>query len=278
MGLVNRFRKPEYTGQNRCMACTVVNLVLGTLFAAGGGFLAARVHSTATGAAVAAAIGVAAVLSIWLRGYLVPKTPTLTKRYMPAWLLAWFGKAPESRIGEDPIVEDEAESVDAEGILLDHGVMESCRGGEEYCLTDAFVDDWERTRRERDPTLDAETLATALGVDPDADEEMAVERVDRAVKFVYGGSKIAMWPSPAAARADVVSAAVLSEWFPDWRQRVLYERAMLYKSIRILLDRCPNGEDTELREEVVESCCSTHDVFTVVCSEGGQRLVEQPAN
>ncbi|EMA05294.1 hypothetical protein C439_00805 [Haloferax mediterranei ATCC 33500] len=40
------------------------------------------------------AVGISIGL-IYLRGYLVPGTPTLTKRYLPPEVLRWFGKDPE---------------------------------------------------------------------------------------------------------------------------------------------------------------------------------------
>lgn len=39
---------------------------------------------------------VAALGLVYLRGYLVPGTPTLTRRYLPDRVLAAFGKRPDS--------------------------------------------------------------------------------------------------------------------------------------------------------------------------------------
>ena len=80
---LDRVRQPEYTGENRCVPCTVANLAIAAVLTAGLAF------ASVPGAAVFA---VFAVGSIWLRGYLVPKTPELTKRYFPDWLLAKFDK------------------------------------------------------------------------------------------------------------------------------------------------------------------------------------------
>ncbi|WP_225332713.1 hypothetical protein [Halomicrobium urmianum] len=83
---LDALRQPEYIGENRCLPCTVVNLVI-----AAGVAVAVGRRSKAKGALAFAA---AAVL-IYLRGYLVPGTPTLTKRYLPREVLAWFGKDPD---------------------------------------------------------------------------------------------------------------------------------------------------------------------------------------
>ena len=84
---LDTLRQPEYTGENRCTPCTVVNVCIAALLA------------VAVGVAFPLAGVVVFVLSlaaIYLRGYLVPGTPTLTKRYLPNRVLALFDKAPDS--------------------------------------------------------------------------------------------------------------------------------------------------------------------------------------
>lgn len=77
---------------------------------------------------------VASLCAIWLRGCLVPGTPTLTKQYMPPWLLVRFGKGAS-------IVET-AGAIDLETTLVDAGVLEPCPGGNDLCTADAFRRDW----------------------------------------------------------------------------------------------------------------------------------------
>jgi hypothetical protein len=93
-GVISRFRQPEYTGENRCLPCTAVNTLLAAglsgAVAAGGLVVTTPVVGAVAGVAV---LGVS-LLSIYLRGYLVPGTPELTKRYFPPWLLRAFGKEP----------------------------------------------------------------------------------------------------------------------------------------------------------------------------------------
>ena len=104
-GLLGRLRNPAYTGANRCIPCTGVNLGL-----TAGAALAAGVVSAPLGLAVAAA-GVTATA---LRGYVVPGTPALTKRYLPDSVLAWFDKAPTN---------DVLGGIDAEAYFRDAGVV-----------------------------------------------------------------------------------------------------------------------------------------------------------
>ena len=82
---LEEIRQPEYTGENRCVPCTIANFAITAVFAAA----VALVSVPLSLGFVVAALG-----SIWLRGYLVPKTPELTKRYFPEWLLAKFDKEP----------------------------------------------------------------------------------------------------------------------------------------------------------------------------------------
>ena len=84
--LRDRIREPEYTGANRCVPCTVLNGILA---------LALTAAAAVFGPVAAAVVLVASLGSIYYRGYLVPGTPELTKRYLPDRVLRLFGKAPE---------------------------------------------------------------------------------------------------------------------------------------------------------------------------------------
>ena len=108
-GFLERLRQPEYTGENRCLPCTVVNAIIAGALAA-----AATLLVTPVGGGVVLVLSLAA---IYLRGYLVPGTPELTKRYLPDRVLRLFDKAPD--------LPDPGETVDVEGYLLDAGVLEA---------------------------------------------------------------------------------------------------------------------------------------------------------
>ncbi|MFC6975122.1 hypothetical protein ACFQL1_11345 [Halomicroarcula sp. GCM10025709] len=94
--MLARLRDPEYTGENRCLPCTIVNSAIAVALAGAVG-VGIAVATTPVLAGVAAALVLAvSALSIWLRGYLVPGTPELTKRYMPP------GCSPGSGRGRPP--------------------------------------------------------------------------------------------------------------------------------------------------------------------------------
>ena len=87
-GALEGIRQPEYTGENRCTPCTVTNLAITAVVAAGLAY--------AVSVPLSAGVAVLGVASVWLRGYLVPKTPELTRRYFPDWLLV---ESREQQIG-----------------------------------------------------------------------------------------------------------------------------------------------------------------------------------
>jgi hypothetical protein len=79
--VVERLRREEYTGPNRCWPCTALNLAL---LAVGAAVLS--VFLTPVGGSLAL---VAGVLAIWLRGYLVPYTPRLTPHLLARLPIEW---------------------------------------------------------------------------------------------------------------------------------------------------------------------------------------------
>ncbi|MFC6736906.1 hypothetical protein ACFQEQ_11735, partial [Halolamina salina] len=124
--IVDRLRQPAYTGENRCTPCTVVNVGV------------AIVLAVVLGVVVPVAGVAALVLSlsaIYLRGYLVPGTPELTKRYLPDRVHRLFGKAPD--------LPDAGEAVDVEAYLLDAGVLRETATGDELEPTDSFRAAWD---------------------------------------------------------------------------------------------------------------------------------------
>lgn len=86
MSLLSKLRQPEYTGEHRCTPCTIINVGI----AAAGGIIATKLTSRLGGTmTVAGSLGL-----IYLRGYLVPGTPQLTKQYLPDEILRRFENTP----------------------------------------------------------------------------------------------------------------------------------------------------------------------------------------
>jgi len=311
LDVVDELRQPDYTGENRCEPCTVLNLVI----AAVAGSLIAR--KSRLGGLLAIGISIAL---IYLRGYLVPGTPTLTKRYLPPAVLRWFGKDPDPDVasglgGTDtlaPVDSDagpgdadtdsanaddvrsadaaaasesddageadelaDASALDLETLFLDHDVLEPCDDRDDLCLTDTFEADWfDEIDAVEESGLDAAAAIDAFGFDADSDdvglEERGEARTLRSQSGVAG-----RWPSRAALLADVAASHALESWLPDWDAFDPETKGVVLNGLRMFLETCPSGGDVRMGEEVVESCCSSHEVIAVTCEETGERLFEQ---
>lgn len=257
-GAFDRIRRPEYTGENRCVPCTATNLLIAAVVTAA---LAVWVPPAAL------VFAVVAIGSIWLRGYLVPGTPELTKRYFPEWLLAKFDKAPTDT---EPI---SADDFDPETVLLESGVVEPCEG-DDLCLTDGFERAW-RGRTDTisdDDALRAE-LAEQLGLDAD---EVTFEAHGDAYLARDGPNRIGQWESRSALLADLAAATELPEWV-QWDRLDARARSQLLSGLRVFVETCPScGGIVTADTETVESCCRSHTVVAVGCEACGDRLLEVP--
>lgn len=272
--MLTRLRQPEYTGENRCLPCTIANSIITVALAIVVGAAVATVAARAAALVAAGAVLVVSLAAIWLRGYLVPKTPTLTKRYMPPWMLAWFGKAPASPVDQlDSLSSTEpADGQQLEATLREAHVLEPCDRQDDLCLTDAFLADWRRAL-DAVPAEPAPDRLTAL-LDLEATEG-TIDRMGEAVVLRDGAQTVTAWPSPAAVRADLASGAVLREWL-QWEPLSPRRRVELLHTVRLFLGECPDGSPASIKSETVESCCASREVAVVVCQDSGARLFEQP--
>jgi hypothetical protein len=261
MTFIHRYQNPTYTGENRCVPCTITNVAIAAV-----GSLALGVVAPPLG--VVAFVG--ALLTIYLRGYLVPGTPTFTRRYFPDWLLAVFDK-----------VESAPAAVDVEETLVAAGVLED--GADDLLLVSRFATVWAERMAvvdaDRDELTDAECerldaaeLAALTDLDPDL---LDVERYGDAIVASLDGERIGRWESRAAFVADVAAARELDDWVPRWRSIPLAARSELLGALRLFLERCPTCDAAlTLDHEVVRSCCRDRDVIAVSCSGCGARLLE----
>lgn len=264
MSITDRFRQPEYTGENRCTPCTAVNVVI----AAGASVLAAF-RSTVFGAAVFAL----SLATIYLRGYLVPGTPTLTKRYVPERILRLFDKESLS-----PMT-DTTNDIDPERVLLDAGAVKPCREGTDLCLTADFQEAWrEHIHTARTHELGEDHLAGALDI-PSSNDKMTVDQHGDAFVATTDNAIIGQWSSQAALIADTAAATELSQRSPNWPDLTPAERARVLMSLRIFIMKCPACDGSvQVEQEVVESCCRSYDVVASACQDCDVRLFEMEWN
>lgn len=253
-----RLRQPEYVGENRCLPCTVVNLA----FVAAAGTALAIVSP-----AVALVVVAVGLLATWLRGYVVPYTPTLTGRYLPERVLSWFGKA--STPPEPPV-----RSAAPEGLLEDTGLLQPTPSGDDVRLDGGFAAAWLSGTRAALAEETGERTALAKALDLDRDR-LVVTTYDDGVVAYLEGEWLGTWESQAALFADTTAFDLLPEWVPEWEQLGPAARTEAAASLRLFAEVCPEcGGAVELGEEPVPSCCSSRRVIAVGCVDCGCRLLE----
>ena len=279
-------RNPEYTGENRCVACTVVNAVIA---------VAASVLVALAVPALGIVVLVMSAVLIYARGYLIPGTPELTKRYLPARVLAAFGKHPieKRRTTETSGATDGAtdpgdgadsgeptfetvkkvrrrreQSVDPVPFLRDAGVLGP---GDDDRLTDAFADRiHDRAVTHRDREIETASVAGIFGVDPGD-----VAERDREYPAYEIGVRIRKWPSEGALIADVAAHEALGEYADRWGEVPPEQRADILEWLRGLRNDCPVcGGAIAFSDDVIESCCGRFEVTTIACADCGERLRE----
>ncbi len=272
-GFAARLRQPEYTGENRCIPCTVTNFVIGVVVSA---FLGYATFEIGGGVAVAWGITggsfLLSVATIYFRGYLVPGTPTLTRRYFPQWLMDLFGKGSTEAEKHDPI----DASVDVEAVLLDAHVIEPKPHGD-FGLTAEFETAlFEQIETERSNDTGREALAAIVGID--ADELEFESYGDGAFVAVSDRGRVGSWESRAAFLADAAAGRLLPDRYDGWEHMEPAARGAVLGGIRLFLERCPACDGSvRFGQEVVESCCRTHDVVAVTCEDCDARLFEVQA-
>jgi hypothetical protein len=268
-GRLARFKQPEYTGENRCLPCTVVNTIIALVLSVAVVAGVARVANPAAGLAAGVVLLGCCLGAIYFRGYLVPGTPELTKQYFPPWLLGLFGKEPEvqTNVAADTEIDPEAE-------LLGVGALEPCEESDDLCLTASFRESWfeeiDRVNAESDASRDR--LLALLGL-----EEANVRFTEhgRAFQAFVDGTVVGRWESEAAFLADLGAAQTLSREYDGWDELAVESRGQLLNGLRLFIDRCPEcGGVPSFETETVESCCSTQDVAAVTCEDCDSRLFE----
>lgn len=260
--ILERLHQPEYTGENRCIPCTVVNVVI-------------AVATSVLISLVAPPIGLITFVSfagiIYLRGYLIPGTPTLTKRYFPDRMLRWFDK-PTSEAAYAAHNKSEGE-IDAEGVLLAIGAIEECTDEPDLCLSPEFSEVWNSHSKQLQETGDVEDILGAV-------LDMNVNHVsvnDRATSFVVYADRrqVGQWESHAAFIADMAAEQTLREYTHGWSEFPADEKSVILASLRVFVEQCPTcGGSVQIQEEIVESCCRSREVIASACQECGARLFE----
>lgn len=256
-------RRPEYTGENRCLHCTVVNLSIAAVTSGLVWIVSPRVAGITFTASMAV---------IYFRGYLIPGTPTLAKQYLPERLLAQFKEFSRT----DEYGRGLHRAVDIEKTLADAGVVVECDESEDLCLDEAVRSTWRDEMR----TMSEEAKRTAavariLDVDPNS---LNLVRGDHGVSAQYRGRTVAQWESEPAAIADAAGASVLRGTLDEWSSTDPTIRAKMLMGLRLFLDTCPACSGRiSLTDETVETCCRSNEAVTASCEGCSERLFVGPA-
>ncbi len=256
-GAVARLRNPAYTGANRCLPCTGANLAL-TAAAA----LAVGAVSLPAGALV----GAGGLAAVWLRGYVVPGTPALTKRYLPDRVLAWFDKAPTG---------DALGGIDPEAYLRTAGVITDGSDGDLTVTPSARAALIAGVAELDTNARLARALAKTLSLDP---EDVTVRPEGLGYAASVGGQPAGRWESRLALATDLAAHDLFADRVGGWLALPADTRASLLGAFRLSLDSCPACDgDVTLGSDTAESCCRSYEVLVATCESCGNRLFEVDA-
>ncbi|MFT4945697.1 MAG: hypothetical protein ACI9K3_001647 [Halovenus sp.] len=249
--VLQRFRKPEYTGENRCLPCTVLNTGIALV-------LSVAIALVSVTAAVVVFAACALVITLW--GYLIPGTPRLV-RYLPDTVHEAIGP-------EHDFDTDEQVSFDVEETLTSADIVRECRDVDDLCLTrsyrEAFHEELDRVREE---SVQRRRLAASLSVPAeDIEFDESGTRLDVFVDDIRAGG----WRSKAAFVTDLASEHLLSERLgARWENLPATERSQLLVALRSFVETCPAcGGDVVPDEDVVRSCCRDDIVSVTTTCEG----------
>lgn len=294
-GSIERLRQPEYTGDNRCVPCTILNVLIAALLTAVVAVVSLPAAPIVLGLSLAA---------IYVRGYLIPGTPTLTKRYFPDRVLAAFDKAPEPTgaaleiengaetgtetetqtqtetdrdLDEEPV----AEAVDPERFFLERGIVAPCSetgdgttadDPDDLCLTDEVRTAW---RDAIDAVRDGDRERQVAAFLERKADAVTVRRTDGQALARVDGRLVARWESDAALIADLAGSRTLADRVSGWETLPLEQRSRLASGLRAFAEHCPVCDGpVSIGAETVESCCRSYDVYAISCDDCGERVLE----
>lgn len=265
MDAFDQFRRPEYTGSNRCWPCTALNLALVGLAAL---WFAARRRRL--GGFLVAVGGVAAIA---LRGYVVPYTPTIAPRLVAASPL------PEELFKPAAAPEGERASLTAEELdgqavfegLLQAGAVEATA---EMVLPADAVDATWREEMDRLAALSLDDLAAEAAETLPAEDVTAYTDDDGEWLLLADADLVAR---PVAV-AELAAVRALEDVVDDPDLRLAGAGAF-----PMFLEHCPVCA-TELTESSTVSCCGGHSqprenpADVLLCPTCGQRVYTFPTD
>lgn len=266
--VLGRFKQPDYTGPNRCLPCTVLNVVIA---------IAVSLVASLIAIPLGVAVLTVSIVAIYFRGYLVPGTPELTKQYMPEWLRTRLHDEGQTAGQQWDSVEKRnqtrRDAVDPESFLLDAGAIRE--GEQDLELAESFRETVDQQLGPiRESGVGDQTLATLFDVDPST-----IERPDGDTPTVEIGSRRRFWPSEAAFFCDAATHEALRATTEDWASVPFEQRLDVLSALRSFRDTCPLCSGSVVpSEEVKESCCGREEVVAFTCADCDARILEVPVD
>lgn len=272
--LLDRLRRPAYTGDDRCLPCTLVNLLIAVVVAG------AVSHVSTVAAVLCLAVS---LLLVSFRGYLIPGTPRLTARYVPARVLRAFDKQSSSAdaIGDASGPErlntaENVSDVDPDAVLVSAGVLEHRAGTDELSLASEFDARWESRlgATAGEPDRQREALERILG---GSEASVSFLETEQGVIADADGTWVGTWPSRAALAADVAAEPLLRDAVDGWSGFDAGTRGTLLQGLRSFARSCPScagtiTKDTEYRSI---SCCRSVEYGRHRCEECGATILDR---
>ncbi|QSG11068.1 Membrane associated protein with Zn zinger domain [Halapricum desulfuricans] len=259
--LLDRLRQPEYTGENRCRPCTVVNL----------GIIAVAGVAVAVWSALAAAVVVAVgLVALALRGYVVPGTPRFAPRLVEPLPFDFGHTDPLRETDTLSDAGDDAAEADPQAVLeslVVAGVVQD--DGEQLFLNDAFREAWidrMATLRSADESAFLDRIEAASPADIEA--QLHNDHV-----LLAGGRDV--WLRPSVAIAETAAVETLAEW-----DLPAETRPLAAQPLRTFLRTCPVCGGP-VSETTCRDCCggsgSVHespDQPVLACEDCGAAVAE----
>ncbi|MFC5366736.1 hypothetical protein [Salinirubrum litoreum] len=257
MSVIDRLRRPEYVGANRCWPCTILNL--GIVCIVG-------VSLTLVSLPVALLVVVVGAVLVALRGYVVPYTPEFAPRLV-AYLPVEFGpeKATDGGRTSESIADDEMDGERLLGALFEAGVLV---GQQDLAPAADFLDDWEAEMAElRD--LSDDDLASAVAARVPGAYTGRME--DGWLHLDSGEESILL--SRTFAIAEGAAVAVLTDWGVDRKIAVAAAQPL-----RMFAETCPACGGRVVETTVGACCGGTSGVYdspetaVLACADCDERL------
>lgn len=238
--MLDGLRKREYTGENRCWPCTVLNASVLLLACAGVDRLVPGERTRRLGAA--SVVGVVGGAAIALRGYLIPGTPAVAPKFA-ARLSS--DRQPPAETGSLAGETDDDTGERALSELLDAGVVHSV--GESLHLDERFRTDW----RDEIESLQTADLEAAVRRVASSSVTTATVRDGAYIVVAADGIESERWLPRPVAIAEVAAVRALAAYDvpPD-------VRVQSASALRAFLHDCP-ACDAPLEETSADQCCGS---------------------